>query len=537
MIGAATYFDWPKPLVESVISETAHVTGLSKSKPNKKIRGKYKCTGSRTLYFLGVESSELTFRERIRVTNKDDDSILIETLGGKSEVPRNLPIKVSSELKSGSITAVPSGDDFAYVTGLSFGRVSLSRGILTIRGYKTLYGIAALKCIYRCTRKNRQEEGSITAVFIRPCEGQLYETFPKEKGKNPTINIAGGTIASICRDLKDNGVKDVFLPFKVDDESKGCGCSKTDQPLGIGEEPGNVCTTDGTFKDAKVEAGQLLYSSNLYPERISPRFKRAFEVDFDPIGALINTSACGGLRFHAWFPVFKDPFAAKIARQKASGWIGTYDGDLFDNFADPANAEVVAYELALLEEITKKYPVVGINLDYIRYTDVSPPLGYGLVKDPASITAFVQQVKSRSPNLTISADVFPYGGITTTLLTDKFSLDSLGRGSNTREALGQEEMIGSLDMVMPMDYSRFSVGSPGDITDSIKEIKTNHPGIQVMPILRGWSINQDADGFLTDLAADIESSGGGEGIGIFTYESALKDAKCKGLGRLLGKLK
>ncbi len=368
------------------------------------------------------------------------------------------------------------------------------------------------------------EDGSsqIKAVFMRPCPGQLYTKFPTQsqaevskKGKikkadwenyKGLVAVGNGTIKGVCTDLKDSGVTDVFLPFKVDHAGKGCG---------------EITPAVGTIDGVKTEYGELLYSSMLHPDRISPPFRAALDIGFDPLGALIHAKSCKGIRFHAWFPVFKDGYAAQIAKQKAvkdKGPLGFLDPSppeekLFDYFADPVSEVVAAYQLELLAEIVAKYPVVGINLDYVRYTDDPLPDGYALVKDPYAVSHFVRVVREKFPTLKLSADVMA--------------------GEPRRIAVGQNDVLPLLDLVMLMAYTDPSKGadSSKNIPDWI-QIANQTSGRKVLPLLRGWRLDsQNVQTFLTDLRADVNftAATSAAGYGFFTYESLLEDGSLKTL--------
>ncbi len=126
----------------------------------------------------------------------------------------------------------------------------------------------------------------------------------------------------------------VFLLFKVDDaQNSHCG-----------------------------NDGELLYDSKKYPKHRSQSFKDAHEAGFDPIGALMDACKPYGIKFHAWFPVFKDPFAVAYAEKKgvygSVEAVGPKDASGFypkpfdsKTFANPAVAAVVEYELSLLAEL------------------------------------------------------------------------------------------------------------------------------------------------------------------------------------------
>ncbi|MBI2079632.1 hypothetical protein HYT84_02615, partial [Candidatus Micrarchaeota archaeon] len=300
-------------------------------------------------------------------------------------------------------------------------------------------------------------EPEYKAVFIRPCEGQLFTSF--DGGKT----IGPGSIDRVCKDLHDSWVTDVFVAFKVDHEGKGCG-----------------------------DYGELLYPSQKYHANVSSKFSGGA----DPIRTLME--ACYGLRFHAWFPVFLDPNAIQYAEKKggkarqAAKFLGFLDylSPVYSkDFADPNNRYVVEYELGLLKEITEMYPdLFGINLDYIRYADLNDfrvqyeketgkkfPENYFVAVNPQAVTEFVKTVLGHFPFLKRSADV--------------------RAGKGPREGVGQDGILPYLDWIMPMSYVNFA-GFEGD--KEVKKwaliLKGQYPNKTLIPILRGWVCRGKAEG-------------------------------------------
>ncbi len=338
-------------------------------------------------------------------------------------------------------------------------------------------------------------------VFIRPCPDQLFTD-----SSFITTRVGGGTVASVCEDLRKSGVTDLFLGFKADHEGKGCG----------------------TY-------GRLLYPSVVYPGSVS-------FVGKDPVKGLI--SSCSGMKIHAWFPVFADRHAAMLAGQKAYYRRDLIDGtieavkdffrtDKFDYespiFADPSNAQVVTYQLNLLTEIMQKYPSLsGINLDYIRYSDEASVEVYGdngstttksvsWIVDSQAVTDFVKNVRSHYPNMQLSADVLA--------------------GTVRRQGVGQDGILKYLDIVMPMEYTKMGVDS-NQVTGLTADIGTGYPSGKVIVDLRGWAIKQDGPALIFDIGTDITSvkSAGANGFAIFTYESFLGDTGYKSLKSVKDKI-
>lgn len=366
-----------------------------------------------------------------------------------------------------------------------------------------------------------EADNLIKAVFIRTCPGQLYAEF-ESTGKKPVFakykkdpsklaqikTIPLGNLGAVCKDLKDSGVTDVFIPFKVDHEGKGCG-----------------------------NYGELLYPSALYPERVSPIVNAAQKRGFDPNGALMNV--CGAtygkqpLRFHAWFPVYKDKYAATIQGVEAKKpWFGVID--LFSPsfrsqiFAEPTNQAVVSYELALLQEIIDKYKVIGINLDYIRYPgsgEGDVPSDYTVQLDATAVEEFVRRVKTQFLQTRLSADIFEAEG--------------------TRIRLGQNGILTDLDVIIPMAYTApYYDLTNNRVRQIVAGLRSKYPKATILPVLRGWRCIEETPESLTgcsrtetsedtkkNLNAGIEAGeeGGAQGYGIFTYEALLNETDTKRL--------
>jgi len=517
-----------KPSSEGIF--TADILGASSNSkiPNLKIDGKYTCE----------VQEKLQTKQR---TSSHGSQFIASSLKWNTI---NLTIKVNNGSKS--ITLVSNDPDFNKTLSFTYqqgGETSYQEGH-SVFGYlanntSLMYNSDRIMIMFdhwfsgssgrskfgtcQITPSNPPTDGLVRGVFIRPCEGDFYKAFPKKKNDAAVTNVADGTVAGACKDLKDSGVTDVFLPFKVDDATYShCG-----------------------------QYGELLYNSAQHADRINAKFKAEYALDFDPIKALMN--ACQGLRFHAWFPVFNDPYAATMGGQKATfdpvttvlkipSGVTTFQSSVF---ADPDRQLVIFYELTLLDELVKAYPVVGINLDYIRYADTQPIADeYAAYKtqnqitDSSTITSvvinataienFVSLVRQRFPGLILSADV--------------------RASSGARQGVGQDGILNSLNWIMPMEYSYFGLGGSDDVQKWASVLKSTYQNKTVVPLLRGWLCKINAgcviprfetkDTFKDHLAADITAvtAIGIPNHGVFTYEVLLKDSGSKNLSGLKQKL-
>lgn len=136
--------------------------------------------------------------------------------------------------------------------------------------------------------------------------------------------------------------------------------------------------------------GRTLYPSQVMAEAGLPAQHTQFEGS-DPLPFWIDEAHRQGLRVHAWVQVF---FAGNAREnleqygpilQKYPQWRNVQRAHWQDPnpvpsniepghyFLDPANPEVRAFLEKLILEVVSRYPVDGLNLDYIRYPASAHP--------------------------------------------------------------------------------------------------------------------------------------------------------------------
>ncbi len=124
----------------------------------------------------------------------------------------------------------------------------------------------------------------------------------------------------------------------------------------------------------------------------NPKFK-----NYDPLSAYIDEAHKRGMRVHIWFesfyignnrpeedltsilsvyPVWGNKNLANYASTTPVAHKTEHNG----YFLDPANPEVTAFLVKLIGEITNKYKIDGINLDYTRYPSASSKKVFGYVQ-------------------------------------------------------------------------------------------------------------------------------------------------------------
>lgn len=385
-------------------------------------------------------------------------------------------------------------------------------------------------------------------VFIRPKKGDFFSPYWTDPTKASLVGCPSEycSLASVGQDLVASGITDVFIAFKTD------GSAWTTEVRG--PDVRNPDGTEKAFGAVKIPTGNkgdLAYPSALYPNNVDPSiiYELKTNPNFDPIKSLMNAiqsvynTANKTIRFHAWFPVFADWYAAQIEPQKGSANIVNWQDIKISGYAlpfikwpslsfptecwsdtgaEPTNQKVVAYELSVLQEIFNLYPsLYGINLDYIRYYfpndaqnapcftkdgTILPSDTYSWRVNPQAINSFVQSVNAQFHSKVISADVFP--------------------DVATMQRVGQEGVPNLVKIAMPMAYSR-TTGPEATYYSEVKDWITAFEGVYksttVIPIIKGFYPSTTYNNLLTDVKTDIKDvlSTDVSGCDIFNYESFL----------------
>lgn len=428
-------------------------------------------------------------------------TLIITEIGGVVIAENgNEKLKLHPEGSSYSTGLIPLGKSNARLT-FTFNPPKMTVAHETIIGsitYKSNYScILETSAVTTITKKDE----FIKSVFIRPCPGELYESFNKD-GKIPKTRVGGGTMGSVCKDLLDSGVTDIFMPLKSDDYGNAAGCGKD---------------------------GDVLFASDTHPESENEKFREQRKLGFDPLKDLVlscrNTYWDNGkkkVKFHGWFPVFKDMHAAAIGPLLGSQteyWVFKSKSENCKStiYADPENEEIFDYNMTLLNEAVATFALSGINLDYIRYPDLGGfradlpkecnDANFEINSD--AVTAFVKRVREEFPTIILSADV--------------------RAGPFQRIGVGQDGMLPYLDVIMPMSYTYFA-GFKGDeeVKMWVNLLLKDYPQKSIVPIIRGW-YNKVEDprssdplkGTQLDFQAVKQTKA--SGFSIFTYDSLIDE--------------
>lgn len=127
-------------------------------------------------------------------------------------------------------------------------------------------------------------------------------------------------------------------------------------------------------EDDERPSGEVYYASAIAP--IAAGYEH-----FDALAASIEQAHQRGIKVYAWLPQFHDQAAMRahpewqmIANVNgvSKAFHGKNDLEYFVNPIDPA---VQAYQLSVIVEVVKNYPVDGISLDWLRFDDVNMDVG------------------------------------------------------------------------------------------------------------------------------------------------------------------
>lgn len=148
------------------------------------------------------------------------------------------------------------------------------------------------------------------------------------------------------------------------------------------ETPEAICRVLDALADANVNLvlPEVFYGGRtLYPSALTEQLPQ-FD-GWDPLEVWVKEAHARGIEVHAWVHIFNwgeagpgpllEAHPEWAAVQKDGSLESTLEPGLY--YADPANPAVRDFMSALLAEMTSKYALDGIELDYIRYSSNDAP--------------------------------------------------------------------------------------------------------------------------------------------------------------------
>ena len=175
-----------------------------------------------------------------------------------------------------------------------------------------------------------------------------------------------------------------------------------------------------------------------YPSKVLPP-SATFTQRGDQLAACLKASAGTGIRVHAWIMCFTGTrgTSARLQTFAKKGWrVKSKNGELTE-YLDPSNAELRQYLLSAIDEVTRRYAVHGVHLDFVRWYE-GAKLPRNATKPVGQFVAQARmKVKSVRPSAIFSTAVF-------------------GKYPSCIAAVGQDWQswldAGMVDWMVPMNY-------------------------------------------------------------------------------------
>lgn len=226
---------------------------------------------------------------------------------------------------------------------------------------------------------------------------------------------------------------------------------------------------------------------------------------FDPLEHLLKTAKEFELEVHPWFT------------------IGKRSRDFFPEFASPSADPTFNYfdesfrkfAVKLVMEVVERYPIHGINLDYVRF--YAPRAREAEVRETA-VTDFIRRMKDAAkavrPDLVISVDAAPY----------RSSMTELGQNSPRWADEGLVDVVYSMQYGMHPDF------------EAIQRLQKTMRRPQALVVLVGNYEQVEKQvlprnaGKVDTLLQQARSVSQGNGVGLYLY-SMLSDAQIEYLRR------
>ena len=175
-----------------------------------------------------------------------------------------------------------------------------------------------------------------------------------------------------------------------------------------------------------------------YPSKVLPPSATCTRQG-DQMAACLKAAVGTGIRVHAWVLCFNGTrgTAARLDAFAKKGWRLKNKKGVLTEYLDPSKADLREHLLAAIDEITRRYAVHGVHLDFVRWYE-----GAKLPKDAARhVGTFVAQARSRVKKVRPSA-------LFTTAVFGKYPSCVGSVGQDWESWLD----AGLVDWIVPMNY-------------------------------------------------------------------------------------
>lgn len=184
------------------------------------------------------------------------------------------------------------------------------------------------------------------------------------------------------------------VPYKAD-ELHGVWIRPTERNMS------EVLKTFDNIEKAGINAvfvETFFHGKTIFPSRVMKRYgfsvQNRYFGDFDALSAYVSEAAKRNIQIHIWFESFyignkppsSDPESILTVKPMWGNKYKTvaeqygavpHPAEHMGYFLDPANPEVIRFLEELILEITGRYAISGVNLDYVRYPQAQKPTSKG----------------------------------------------------------------------------------------------------------------------------------------------------------------
>lgn len=305
------------------------------------------------------------------------DNIVVALTGANSKIPRdgyvisghgNAKKWISDNLKIGTKIEITERTIKAYTTIDSYRFFAKSK-------------IEAVEDVLVSTKSDYNNRDDKYIYYYLKKAKQQYKKSLKDNSDN-SLACAKESIESATLAYR------YTLPY-LENELKGTWIRPTEKSLSEIQKTLDKIKATG-INNVFLET--YFHGRTIFPSLVMKEY--GFEeqnpdfVGFDPLGIWVLEGHKRGIKIHTWFESFyvgnKSPelYPKSILAQKPE-WMNRtkqkadYEGYVSHPqehngyFLDPANPEVSEFLLKLIDEITTRYKVDGVNIDYARYPNIA----------------------------------------------------------------------------------------------------------------------------------------------------------------------
>jgi len=303
-----------------------------------------------------------------------EDDIVVALTGANSTIPKNGYVIsghgkakkwISDNLKIGTNIEIVERDIKAYTTIGSY-------------RYYAKTKIDEVEDILISSKANDNTNNKFVYYYLKKAKQQYKKSLKGDSDNSFECAKEAIRTASLAFQYS--------LPY-LEDELKGVWIRPTEK------SKDKIQDTLEKIKDAGINNVFLetyFHGKTIYPSKVMEEYgfqEQNPEFNFDALAVWIKEAHKKNMKIHIWFESFyignvspeynpKSILAIKPEWQNKTKEKADFVGYVYHPqehngyFLDPANTEVTDFLLKLIDEISTKYNIDGINVDYVRYPNI-----------------------------------------------------------------------------------------------------------------------------------------------------------------------